>query len=426
MSSSGSASSELICVYPGCKSSGRVFNRSYELERHKLIHFPSKKLTCPIQDCKQKKKGKTYTRNDKFREHIAAHGELALFRCPVSNCKIVQVKNADFASHVADDHNFLERYEIKSFLKNLRISLDKGRWACPLPCDFSATSRLNTVEHLYTHNLIQRVKFKSSIDLLGLNYSLYRGRATCPVCNIEVCKVGSHISDLCHHLEHSHAAHDMVPNGVEIAKLLGHFEGYSGLYPTLVQVIRDFKSVQVDLSQLPSPISGSSSGEVSSESSAQPTNLGNVLSASNVDKEANAENSSPSRFGELPIEQVWNPHWTTPLRSSVTPETDVIGHNLPTGEVSISGQYMMAQQNLNPPQTFLQPQGLIAQQNFPEPKLIHSTAGLFNASDIHEYWHLSKRPGGVDLYSAIHVPRHGFLATHHEWPLQHRFWPIWP
>lgn len=366
MSGSDSASNELICVYPGCKSSGRIFKRSYELERHKLIHFPSKKLACPIQDCKHKKKGKTFTRDDKFREHIAAHGELALFRCPVSNCKVVQVKNGDFASHVADDHNILERYEIKSFLNSLRISLDRGRWACPLLCDFTATSGSNVDNHLSTHDLIERVEFKSSIRLVGLDYNLSYGKASCPICNIQVCEE-VYIRELCHHIVNSHDSDEMILNGVEIAKLLGHLPDWVWMPSTLKQVIRRFMPIQVSSSTLPPPISGSSSGKVSSRSSAPPTNLESALSAPNVDREAYAENSSSGCIGELPVKQVWNLHWTTPLQSSIPPETGMAGHNLPTEELSISGQDMRAQQNLNPPQTFLQPHGLIAQQNFPEP-----------------------------------------------------------
>jgi hypothetical protein len=366
MSASESTSTELICVYPGCKSSGRVFNRSYELDRHKLIHFPNQKLACPIQDCKHKKKGKTFTRNDKFREHIAAHGELALFRCPVSNCKLVQVKNGDFASHVANDHNILERYEIESFLTRLRISCDKGRWACPFLCDFSATSKQNVHVHLETHDLSERVELKSSLDLLGLGYYVYIGRASCPICNIQICKERDHISNLCRHLKTSHDLNEMIPNGVEIAKLLGHFWDYGNQYPTLMQVVRDFKPAQVDPSTLPPPISGSSSGEGSSRSSAPPTNLENVLSASNVGGKADTKNSSDC-IGELPAQQVCIPHWTNPRQSIVFPATDVTGHNLPPGELAMTSQSRIAQQNLAaPPQPFLQAQVLIPQQNFSE------------------------------------------------------------
>jgi hypothetical protein len=363
-----SASSELICVYPGCKSSGRVFKRSHELERHKLIHFPNKKLICPIHECKQKKKGKSHTRNDKFREHIAAHGELALFCCPIPNCKSVRVKNAEFASHVANDHTILERYQIKSFLKILRIGCDKGRWACPFLCDFSATRRWDVNNHLAKHDLIERVTIKSSIDLLG--YNIDTGRATCPICNIQVCNVVGHITNLYRHLETSHDTNEMIPNGDKIAQLLSPWcLLYFGLsYPKLAQFISDFKPTQVDLSTLPPPISRLSSIEHSSRSSEAPTNLENVLSAANIDGDADAKNSSSDGFDELPTQQVWTPHWTKPQQSIVFPETDVTGDNLPTGELAMYGQSGMAQQNLAPPQTFLQPRGLIPRQDFSEPQ----------------------------------------------------------
>jgi hypothetical protein len=369
MSASESASDHLICAHPGCKSSGKVFKRSYELERHKLIHFPSKKLTCPVQDCKHKKKGKTFTRDDKFREHIGTHGELAIFSCPVPNCKIGQVKNGDFASHIANDHNILERYGLESFLRILRISCDKGRWACPLLCDFSASSKYDVVKHLATHDLIERLEFKSSIYLLGLGYAIYRGKASCPVCNMQLCNEHGYISYLCRHLETSHDADEMIPKGDKIAWLLGHMQRhpYSYQWPTLMRVIRDFKPAHVELSTIPLPIFGLSAGENSSRFSTPPMNLENVLLDSNVDRDGDVENSSSRYFGELPVEQVWNPHWTTPLQSSIPPETDVTGHTLPTGELPIYGQNMMAQQNLNPPQTFPQAHGLFPQQNFPEP-----------------------------------------------------------
>jgi len=366
MSASESASNHLICVHPGCKSSRRVFKRSYELERHKLIHFPSKKLTCPIQDCKHKKKGKTFTRDDKFREHIAAHGELAIFPCPVPNCKTAQVKNEDFASHIANDHNILERYGIASFLKPLRISCVEGRWACPLLCDFSARSISDFGKHFRAHDLIERVKFKPLIELLGLRYNLRYGTATCPVCNELVCYEQSYIQDLCHHLEISHA-YGMFRKCSKIARLLGHLEDYFtiGDFPILKQIIRDFGPVHVESPILPPLISGSLSGENSSRSSAPPMHLENVRLDSNVDREGDVESSSSGYFGELPVEQVWNPHWTTSLQSSITPESDVTGHNLRSGECSIFGLDMMAPQNLNRPQ-ILQQHGLFPQQNIPE------------------------------------------------------------
>lgn len=367
MSASDSTGSHLVCLYPGCKSSGKIFKRSYELERHMLIHFPSKKLTCPIQDCKHKKKGKSFTRNDKFREHIAAHGELALFRCPVQNCKILLVKNGDFVAHIAGDHNILERCEIKSFLESLRICYYKGRWACPLLCNFSATSKYDAGRHLGTHDLSERVEFKSSIDLLQLDYSLYFGRASCPICKIQVCNEGGYISALCRHLETSHDLDEMVSNSIEIAKLLGHCQDYTGDYPTLMQAIRNFKPARVDLSTLPPPISGSSSGGVSKGSSASPTNLENALSASNDDGKADAKNSSSGCLDELPPQQGWIPHWANPRQSIVFPATHVMGHNLPLGESAITSQTMIDQQNLVPAQAFLQLQDLIPQQNFPAP-----------------------------------------------------------
>ncbi len=194
MSGGGLASSELICAYPGCKSSGRVFTRSYELERHKLIHFPKKKLVCPIQDCKHRKKGKSFTRDDKFREHIAVHGELASLRCPIPNCNRVQVKIVDFASHLADDHNIMERCEIKSLLGALRIDVHMGRWACPLLCDFTASVRQDISQHINRHDLSERIRGKSSLDLLRI--SLQFGRARCPICNLEVCGICGWVTDL--------------------------------------------------------------------------------------------------------------------------------------------------------------------------------------------------------------------------------------
>jgi hypothetical protein len=100
-----------------------------------------------------------------------------------------------------------------------------------------------------------------------------------------------------------------------------------------------------------------------------------VLLASNVDREANAENSSPGRFEELPIEQVWNSHWTIPLQSSMPSERDVLGGNLPTGELSTPGQDLIVQQSLTTRQTFPQLQGLTAQHNFLEPQSFIQTQG---------------------------------------------------
>lgn len=365
-SSDSSASRDLVCSYPGCKSSGRVFKRSYELERHKLIHFPSKKLACPIQGCKHKKKGKTYTRDDKFREHIATHGELALCCCPIPDCKTVQVKITDFRSHIADQHSILERYEIKPLLDALRISCDVGRWACPVLCDFTAPCRWSVSEHAKRHDLSERITFKSFFDLSGLG--LWSGRATCPVCNLQVCGVTGFITDLCKHLEISHGADEMIYYGGQIARLLGPIwdPSYENVYPLLMPIMRNFNPAQVASSTLQPLIFGLSAGEASSRSSESPKDLENVLSVLNFDGQVDTMKPSSSSFVDMPTQQVWSAHYTNIPQGLFFPEIDVADHSLPMRELSTSGQDITAQPNIDRPQTSLEPQRVTPQQYFRE------------------------------------------------------------
>jgi hypothetical protein len=366
-SSDSAASSDLVCSYPGCKSSGRVFKRSYELERHKLIHFPSKKLACPIQGCKHKKKGKTYTRDDKFREHIATHGELALCCCPIPDCKTVQVKITDFPSHVAGQHSILERYEIKPLLNCLRISWHVGHLACPMLCDFTATTTRQVLEHVGEHDLSERITFKSFFDLTNLDLSF--GRATCPVCNLQVCGKVDYIDNLYLHLESSHAD-GMIYYGSQIARLLGPVWKpwrYVGC-PVLVKIMRIFNPAQVASSILQPPISGSAAGEASSRSSESPKALENVLSVPNFGGQVDAMKPSSSSIVEIPTQQVWSPHYNNTPEGLFFPEIDVAGHSLPMRELSTSGQDMTAQPNIDRPQTSLEQQRVIPQQYFREPQ----------------------------------------------------------
>ena len=368
MSASESTSTELICVYPGCKSSGRVFNRSYELERHKLIHFPNQKLACPIQDCKHKKTGKTFTRNDKFREHIATHGELALFRCPVSNCKPVQVKNGDFASHVANDHNILERYEIRSFLKSLGISCDKGRWACPLLCDFFAISTWNVRNHLEAHDLSERVGLESSTRFLGYPYSIARGKAKCPICKIQVCQEQGYADKFCKHLEHSHGYGDILQYSSELEWLLTMdcdswwFRGCPVLSKWIREAPRTRKeSLTVDPSTQKSP-----SMKFAIGFSGLPTDVKEQVRTT-LDLDAAGEVSASGSFGGLdlePLEASQSP-WA---QQSFMPSQTSLAEGLMVQQGCIAGQSLITEEKFVPSGILEQPQSLISQQAFLAPQ----------------------------------------------------------
>jgi len=367
--SDSTSSNDLVCLFPGCKSSGKAFKRSYELERHKLIHFPSKKLVCPIQGCKHKKKGKSFTRDDKFREHITAHGELALFLCPVPHCKTVQVKNGDFASHIADDHNINERCEILSFLKILRIDSYKGRWACPNLCDVTATNQFDLVRHSQKHDLVERVNFMSLFDS-SVNFPLTIGRATCPICTLEVCSEDDYIKKLYSHLENTHAT-DLVLYGDEVAKLLspGWRWYYDEEFPKLAQILRDCKPTQASPPAFPPNASWPSSAESSSRSSEPPNDLKNFLSGSSFDGDADSTDPPSSRAGEIPTQLVWTPHHNDFQNSIFLPEIGVPGRSMPMGNLSISGPDMISQQGLAPMPNILPLYGLNPQQNYLDPHL---------------------------------------------------------
>ena len=345
---------ELVCHYPGCKSSGRVFRRPYELTRHKLIHFPNKKLFCPAQGCKLRKRGKFHTRDDKFREHLDAHGELALWCCPLPGCNFEPVPKPMLDLHVGNDHDILEQKQATLMLNSLRIGHKYGHWSCIFRCGVEGNGRRDLEVHLQTHDLAER--WKATAVFKSLGFSLMDGKATCPICKHEVNDWDA-IWNLCLHLEKSHSIDDLVAHSGALVELFrpiinGYFVETS---PNLHRVLLDsiatgmgstLVTASDPASSPPSNTSGTSSGPVSSGN--------DVLWTASQESTAATDSLHFGSFEDVTVTaEQFLPENTGIPQKNIIP---LLSFN------TLSHQNLMLQQSSLSPQLFVQPQLFWSQQ----------------------------------------------------------------
>jgi hypothetical protein len=267
----------------------------------------------------------------------------------------VHVKSADFASHVADDHDILERFEIKSLLESLRIDPNTGKKSCPLQCGYcSYSSCKGELDlHLRTHDLSERVAFSSSIKLIGL--SLGFGRAKCPICQDEICDASGWVCELCRHITDWHTYVEWQSHGRELVRLLGQFSGSYALdsLGPLSVFISDFIKAELDSATTQPSIARSSYGGSFRKASGPLTDLNVELLAATTATLARAE---VSPVGVVAAQHECALQSATPQHNSTHPQTNLVMENWTNQQSFLLSQPLMTQES------FISQQNPVSQQ----------------------------------------------------------------
>jgi hypothetical protein len=206
-------------------------------------------------------------------------------------------------------------------------------------CDINGATQKDVRDHWQNHDLIERIEFTAPESFWRL--SNYRGKATCPICALEVCGSYQLVTDLWRHLENEHAVNDLVENGEKIAKLLisslDFIQSCKWPYQNVARVVRDFRPILQKLSLNPSKT------------------IEDLLLISHFNEEINATVPSSDFFGVTPAH-----------RDGFFPGIDMVEHDSSVKEaISMSSQNRVTQQNLPLQQSFMPAYALIPQLHAP-------------------------------------------------------------